>query len=81
MPRGVRKRIKIGPRMVRAPAGARNKKKTPQIIFNDPISSIKPGTAPDPLVLVVFQKESYTLYRLGFRQGRLSNENRSKIYE
>ena len=37
------------PRRVRDPAGARNRKKmTPQIIFKNPRSRIKPESAPDP---------------------------------
>ena len=43
------KGIRIKPRRVRAPALARNNKKTsPKIIFDNPRSSIKPGSARDP---------------------------------
>ena len=32
------------------PARARNSQKKPQIIFNNPRSSIKPESAPDPII-------------------------------
>ncbi len=47
MPRWVRKAIKLGPRRVRASSMTRNKKK-----INNPRSSIKPESAPDPRFLM-----------------------------
>ena len=53
MPRSVREMIRIGPAGLETPTGARNRKKTSlYIIFNNPISSIKPESAPDPKDLV-----------------------------
>ena len=49
LPRRVKKEFRIGPCRVRAPAGDGNRKKTPsQIIYNNPRSSIKPGSVSDP---------------------------------
>ncbi len=49
MPRRVRKSSRIVPRRVRA--GVRNRKKTPfKLIFINPRSSIKPGSAHDPKI-------------------------------
>ena len=51
LPRRVRKEIRIGPCRVGALAGSRNRKKIhPQIISNSPRSSIKPISAPDPII-------------------------------
>ena len=53
MPRKGRKRIRIGPRRVRNPTVQWLEKNTPpKLIFNNPRSSIKPGSAPDPYFLV-----------------------------
>ena len=42
-------RVRIGPS-----AGARNReKRTPKLIFNKPRSSIKPESAPDPIILSI----------------------------
>jgi len=55
LPRTVRKGIRIGPRSVRALPRAMNRKKTlPQTIFNNPRSSIKPRSAPDPTESIIF---------------------------
>ena len=48
LPRRVRRDIRIGPAWLKPPAGARNRKTPPQIILNNPRSSIKPESAPDP---------------------------------
>ncbi len=42
MPRDVRKKIGYGPAGLEPPAGARNRKTSPQIVFNNPGSSTKP---------------------------------------
>ena len=50
MPRRVRKGNRIEPERLEPPAGARDRKKrAPQIIFYNPRSSSKPGSAPDPI--------------------------------
>ena len=52
LPAGLGNGLVEGPARLRPPAGARNRKKTtPQIIFNNSRSSIKPGSAPDPLTI------------------------------
>jgi len=52
LPRRVRKRIRIFPLRIRALAGARNSKKTPtRLILNNPRSSMKPESEPDPVLL------------------------------
>ena len=49
MPHKVREGIKIGPRRVSAPRlGYRKETPPPKIICNNPRSSIKPESAPDP---------------------------------
>ena len=51
LPLMVRKEIRKRPRSVRAPPQGLEKGKTPtEIIFNNPRSSIKPGSAPDPTI-------------------------------
>ena len=44
----VRKEISIEPTGLKPPTGARNRRKKNQIIFTNPRSSIKPGSAHDP---------------------------------
>ena len=48
MLRRVKKGIIIGPTGLDPPAGVKKGKTPPQIIFNNPRSSIKPGIVPDP---------------------------------
>ena len=49
------KGIMIEPCMIRASAGARNRKKNTKIIFDNPRSSIKPESAPDPKNVLIKQ--------------------------
>ena len=48
------KRIRIGTRKVRAPAGARNSKTASILIFNNPRSSIKSESPPDLSLLYTY---------------------------
>ena len=68
--------------MVEPPAGARNNKKRPlQLIFNNPRTSILPGSAPDPNILTVLQGHHCSalfhiclLYNSDFKQSKGGGE-------
>ena len=51
-PEGLGKELGQGSAGLESSAGDRNRKKTPQIIFNNPSSSTKTESAPDPMHFV-----------------------------
>ena len=75
--RSVRQDIRIRPRRVIAATGAKIGKQT-HIIFNNPRSSIKPGSAPDPFFLIFKTIIQDTLRSRSPMRGHIERDPRTR---